>query len=255
MPPTFERTTATLSRAAEYFIDRELASQTGQPRERFWAVVVKELLDNACDACEHKRALEAYSLNGDAPRVHVSWQGAPGADRAILTVADNGCGIPPDTVTSVFNFETRTSDKVIYRSPTRGAQGNALKTILGIPYALGIRDSLILEAQGVRHTVLAAVDPAANVHIQHDTQRIAETPGTRVHVTLPTTKVDLSHWGRAFALFNPHVSVKICPNAHPEMLTVLRGGCRVRGFFPSDDRLSWPLAQILAQRPHVRLVV
>ena len=42
--PTFQRTTAELSRASEYFDIRGLQSMTGQPHARFGAVVAKELL-------------------------------------------------------------------------------------------------------------------------------------------------------------------------------------------------------------------
>src|SRR5262249_34187232 len=249
MPPTFERTTATLSRAAEYFIDRELVSMTGQPRERFGAVVVKELLDNAIDACEDKQALEAYTATGETPQVQVCWQASPDADLATLTVADNGVGILPSTVTSILDFDTRTSDKAIYRSPTRGAQGNAFKTILGIPYALGIRAPLVIEARGVRHTNTVSVDPAGNVHVRHDTTAIAERAGTRVMLTLPAVHADPDRWGRAFAVFNPHVSVQICQDAHAGLakLAVPAWGSELRGFLPIDDRLPWHLAQILAE--------
>ena len=45
-----ERTTFEISRAAEYFDAKELEAQTGQPRDRFAAAVLKELTDNALDA-------------------------------------------------------------------------------------------------------------------------------------------------------------------------------------------------------------
>jgi hypothetical protein len=34
---------------------------------------------------------------------------------------DNANGIQPETIKRILNFETRTSDKTAYRSPTRGA--------------------------------------------------------------------------------------------------------------------------------------
>jgi len=41
-----------ISKAAEYFDAKELQAQTGQPASAFGEVVLKELLDNALDACE-----------------------------------------------------------------------------------------------------------------------------------------------------------------------------------------------------------
>src|SRR5437899_7319699 len=44
----------------------------------------------------------------------------------------------------------RSSDKAAYVSPTRGAQGNALKTVLAIPYVLNSDQAttVSIEAQG-----------------------------------------------------------------------------------------------------------
>src|SRR5215210_1404942 len=131
-----ERTTFESSRAGEYFDARELQAQTGQPISNFTTVALKELLDNALDACE---------TAGVAPEVRVEVQ--EDGDSIRLIVSDNGPGIPPETVRKVLNFNTRTSDKAAYRSPTRGAQGNALKTVIGVPHALGCSAPVIIEAR------------------------------------------------------------------------------------------------------------
>jgi DNA topoisomerase VI subunit B len=198
-----------MSRAAEYFSVAELQTLTGQPRQRFVSVVVKELLDNSLDACE---------AAGVAPVLHVSWVPDPASGLAQLTVVDNGAGIPREIVHRIFNFATRTSDKAVYRSPTRGAQGNALKTVLGIPWALGVQGPLLIEAQGRRHRITPHVDPAGHVHINHQDTATTRQPGTRVALDLPHAARDatLTYWGRAFAAFNPHLSVKICEGAHTE---------------------------------------
>jgi DNA topoisomerase VI subunit B len=47
-----ERRTFSVSRAADFLELRALETQTGQLREWFATVVVKELIDNALDACE-----------------------------------------------------------------------------------------------------------------------------------------------------------------------------------------------------------
>src|SRR5215217_4712990 len=124
-----ERTTFESSRAGEYFDARELQAQTGQPASNFAIVALKELVDNAFDACK---------TAGVAPEVGIEVREEKGLIR--LSVSDNGPGIPPKTVRKILNFNTRTSDKAAYRSPTRGAQGNALKTVIGIPHALGCQE-------------------------------------------------------------------------------------------------------------------
>jgi DNA topoisomerase VI subunit B len=131
-----------------------------------------------------------------------------------LAVEDNGPGLAPWAVQRILNFDTRTSDKTVYRAPTRGAQGNALKTIIGIPYVLGSQEPVIIEAQGVRHSIKPRIDPAGGLHLGYTTATVQRWVGTRVHVALPQPADEPDHssplrWARAFALFNPHVTVRI----------------------------------------------
>jgi anti-sigma regulatory factor (Ser/Thr protein kinase) len=243
MPQGLARTVFETSRAAEYFTVRELQAQTGQPRERFAAVALKELVDNALDACE---------TAGIAPSIVIEMAMEPGLVR--ITVEDNGSGIPPETVRRILNFQTRTSDKAAYRSPTRGAQGNALKTVLGLPCALGLREAVLLEAQGVQHRILAWVDPAGELHLQHEQAAIPARPGTRITLPAPADGQDFNppFWAKAFALFNPHASVKIrmsrsgSQHAHSRMdhpgdvyqaTVAFPGGWRK--FVPSDPTSAW----------------
>ena len=122
MTAVLARQVFSVSRAADFLEARALVSQTGQPESRFGDVVVKELLDNALDASE---------TAGVQPEITVTIE--TGGDIQLVTVADNGAGIPPGVVGRILDFATLTSDKALYRSPCRGAQGNALKTIIGIP--------------------------------------------------------------------------------------------------------------------------
>jgi DNA topoisomerase VI subunit B len=113
--PTLERTTFRTSRLLEFCSKKELVAQTGHEPEAWPLVVLKELVDNALDACEEA---------GIAPEVRLK------LTHSSITVTDNGPGIAPETIASILDFTTRTSSREAYVSPTRGAQGNALKTIL-----------------------------------------------------------------------------------------------------------------------------
>jgi DNA topoisomerase VI subunit B len=53
-----------------------------------------------------------------------------------IIIADNGRGIPARTIERVLDYSIRVSSREAYVSPTRGAQGNALKTILPMAYVL-----------------------------------------------------------------------------------------------------------------------
>ena len=56
-----------------------------------------------------------------------------------ITIQDNGGGIDTETIKSILDYSIRVSSREAYVSPTRGAQGNALKTILAMGYVLGSR--------------------------------------------------------------------------------------------------------------------
>src|SRR5215216_1253590 len=201
------RTTFEVSRASEYFDARQLSALTGVGQTEFASVCLKELVDNALDASE---------TAGARPEVAIDVRTEQ--DMIGLTVSDNGPGIPPEVVHKVLDYSVRVSDKAAYRSPTRGAQGNALKIVIGIPYALGSREPLIVKALGVRHSITPWVDPAGGVHFTHDTtQEITE--GTTVSLVMPRRvhsrreygyylqDFDAVHWARSFAAFNPHATL------------------------------------------------
>lgn len=161
---------------------------------------MKELADNGFDAAE------AAGITPDLT-IEVYYH----SDRLVLSVCDNGQGIRPETVRSTLNFLSRTSDKTAYRAPLRGMQGNGLKTILGIPQALGIEESVIIEAQGIRHAIRAWIDLAGDLQINHSTENRPTRAGTTISLTLPTLGQNFtpSRWARALSLFNPHAVVKI----------------------------------------------
>jgi DNA topoisomerase VI subunit B len=205
---TFERTTFETSRAAEYFDARQLSALVGVSQDEFASVCLKELVDNSLDACE---------TAGVSPVVGVKVERED--DLMRLSVSDNGPGIPAEVVRKVLDYNVRVSDKAAYRSPTRGAQGNALKTIIGIPYALGSREPLVVEAQGICHRIKPWVDPAGAVHFDYTSaEMLLQADGTTVSLEMPSGGVvdednylaqdfDPLHWVRSFAAFNPHATV------------------------------------------------
>lgn len=201
--PELCRQVFTISRELEYFSESELVTQTGYGKDEWWpGVLVKELVDNSLDACEQV---------GVAPEIRVEF-----ADNA-LTVSDNGPGIPPDVVERILDFTTRTSNKAAYISPTRGAQGNALKTVLAIPYVLsgGRPSTVTTEAQGVRHRITVATDHIVRrPQINHQVDKVVKTEGTSIRITLDSASSEASAEDAGFlqrllldySLFNPHAT-------------------------------------------------
>ena len=94
------------------------------------------------------------------------------------------------------------SSREAYVSPTRGAQGNALKTILAMGYVLdsgGDGDAAgvtIIEARGVAHRIEFRVDHINNQpKIIHTTAPSPITVGTRFTIHWPPTR--LTSWIRS----------------------------------------------------------
>ena len=167
---TFERTAFRTSRLLDFMSEKELTAQIGHPRTVWPVVLLKELVDNALDACEEA---------GTAPVVEVTL-----ADDEIV-VQDNGPGIPPDVVEGVLDFAVRVSSREAYVSPTRGAQGNALKVVVAMPFVLdGQSGRVVIEARGLRHLIDVGVD---RIHqeptIAHRTEPSEIENGTQI--TLP----------------------------------------------------------------------
>jgi hypothetical protein len=232
--PVLERRTFSVSRAADFLEARALVSQTGQPEHRFGDVVIKELLDNALDACE---------TAGVQPEITVTAETDGNVQR--VTIADNGNGIPAEVVVRILDYSTLTSDKALYRSPCRGAQGNALKTIIGIPYALGVVQPVTVEARGVRHIITVGLDPAGNVAVRHDREQPPRATGTAFTVPLPVgLDLDVAGWVDGYALVNPHASFTLAEHAHgdgdedPEIYKATAGD-GWRKPVPTDPTSPW----------------
>ena len=166
------RTTFATSRLLEFCSAKELTAQTGHEPADWPLVVVKELVDNALDACEEA---------GIAPVIRVT------VARGRIRVRDNGPGIPAETVASILDFTTRTSSREAYVAPDRGRQGNALKTILAMPFALsGDEGRVEITAHGIRHEIIFRVDRIAQrPMIDHRQHPAPVRTGTAITVHWP----------------------------------------------------------------------
>jgi DNA topoisomerase VI subunit B len=114
-----ERTTFEVSREMEFFSEKELQMQIGHGRGLWPVALLKELIDNALDACE---------TTSVAPLVEVE------IEDGAFSVRDNGPGLPKETLTRSLDYLKRVSDKAFYVSPTRGQLGNALKVVWAAPF-------------------------------------------------------------------------------------------------------------------------
>lgn len=204
-PAQLQRTTFRTRRLLDFFSEKELVAQTGHQASEWPLVVLKELIDNALDACEEA---------GIAPMITVA------AGEAGIEVTDNGPGLPAETIKSVLDYTVRVSSREAYVSPTRGAQGNALKTLVGMPFALdpGIGEVLVIEAREVRHTISCAVDPIRREPvIKHREEPAGRRIGTSICVrwpdsprsNLPGVKARFLQIADDFTWLNPHLTLTV----------------------------------------------
>ena len=201
-PRRLNRETFKTSRLLDFCSERELIKQIGHGVDQWPLVIIKELVDNAIDAAEEA---------GMAPVIQVEV-----ADGTI-TITDNGPGIPVETITGVLDFSVRVSSREAYASPTRGAQGNALKTIVAMAFALdGARGETVIESRGTRHEITFKVD-----HIRHEPKidHVCSSSnvktGTRIKVRWPVcacsklaeAKSHFLQMADDFGWLNPHLSI------------------------------------------------
>jgi DNA topoisomerase VI subunit B len=174
MATTLERTTFQTSRVLDFCSEKELVAQTGHQKADWPLVVLKELLDNGLDATEQA---------GIAPEISVTVN-----DHGI-TVADNGPGIPHETITGILDYTIRVSSREAYMAPDRGAQGNALKTIIAMPFVLdGDMGQVIIRSHGMQSIITFQVDHIRQKPvIDVETQASFVKNGTSVTVCWPNS--------------------------------------------------------------------
>jgi DNA topoisomerase VI subunit B len=197
-----ERTTLTTSRRLDYCTEKNLSLETGHSRDERPLVITKELMDNGLDDCEEV---------GDAPAIRLT------VNRSGINVADNGGGIPPETVAAVLDFSVRVSSREHYVSPTRGARGNALKSLFAIPFVVDGRSGRVeIIARGVRHRIEMKVDPIRQEPvITHHQDAAPGSTGTIFTVHWPelassilaNQKSRIVQMALAYTVLNPHLTL------------------------------------------------
>jgi DNA topoisomerase VI subunit B len=191
------------SRLLEFCSPHELINQTGHPIDEWPLVILKELVDNAIDASEEADTRPVISVE---------------IENGKIVVTDHGPGIGPKVVRSILDYNVRVSSREAYVSPTRGAQGNALKTILALPFALSIQGETVIESKGLAHHIVFAADPIRQQpKIEYHRGDSNVKTGTRITAPLPVSacsepdeaKPRFLQIARGFAWLNPHLALDI----------------------------------------------
>jgi hypothetical protein len=195
----------------EFCTLRELQNQTGHSVQQWPLVAAKELLDNALDAAEEAEIGPVISIDVDTRA-------------GTIIIQDNAAGIATDTIKAILDYTIRVSSREAYVSPTRGAQGNALKTILAMGYVLDREagsdtdavGATIIETRGIRHRIRFDVDHIGlQPRITHDMAPAPVEVGTKITIMWPPG-CDVFKWAshdcerliESYAWFNPHLTLR-----------------------------------------------
>jgi hypothetical protein len=135
-------------------------------------------------------------------------------------------GIETDTIKLILDYTIRVSSREAYVSPTRGAQGNALKTILAMGYVLdreredadGINNEAagvtFIETRGVKHRIEFRADHVTHQpKISHTTTQSPINVGTKITIKWPGKLEDwiedqFKELVEAYVWFNPHLTLR-----------------------------------------------
>jgi DNA topoisomerase VI subunit B len=204
-----ERVAFRTSRLLDFVGRRELTAQIGHDPAVWPIVILKELAENGLDAAEEAEI---------APAITVEVSTQPGT--AAILVRDNGPGLSPETVADILDYSVRVSSREAYVAPTRGAQGNALKTVIAMAYALtGECGETLIESRGVSHRIVFRADAVRQEpRIEHHTEPAPVVRnGTTITVQWPATacvlladaKSRFLQIAAGYAVLNPHLSLEV----------------------------------------------
>ncbi len=206
-----ERQVFETSRELEFFTQKELMMQIGHDEEMWPLTILKELIDNALDACE---------VSGTAPEIEIV------IDEDGFSVQDNGPGLPEPTIQRSMNYLVRVSDKAYYVSPTRGQMGNALKAIWAAGFVANEKGIIEVATLGNRYIVTVSLDRIAQkprMVLEAKEDGVVKT-GTFNRVHWPNSSrllVSGEHLGfyndywqasdlvESYAAFNPHATFRL----------------------------------------------
>jgi DNA topoisomerase VI subunit B len=209
-PKQLHRTAFETSRLLEFFTEKELAMQLEVGRAQWPIALLKELIDNALDACEAAQV---------APEITVTL--APDA----LTVADNGPGLPHVVLERSLDYLVRISDKAYYVSPTRGQLGNALKGLWAAPYVITRTEGRIeVATEAYACTIEVRLDRLAQRPVLTVTPRAEGFVKTGTTITMhwpgiAEGEIARAAWGdfyncprllTHYAALNPHATFALC---------------------------------------------
>lgn len=205
------------NREFDFVRSARLCRTTGRPAHEWDFYIIKELIDNALDADEvvwRKEPTQTPIL-----KVRIEF-----GNQQLFVQVSNRTKFPVELIHDIFATHQYTSRKAFVKGLTRGALGNALKTLLGIPYALRNSVSgdwkpdlkpLSIIYNKQEYLPIYAVD-TTNQNIRFECQKRPfnkVTEGTIISVALdyfeqekPRTLDEIKRLAYQYNLCNPHAN-------------------------------------------------
>lgn len=155
----------------------DLSHKAGVPKDKIAALVAKELVDNALDACQ---SCEIGELGDDG-----------------FYVQDNGPGIETGQVADLFSISRPLRSTKLLRLPSRGALGNGLRVVAGAVLATG--GKLIVSTRGQTLSLNPLSDGSTAVEKLGD--YTGEGMRVEVHLGKDAGPIDLG-WAQRAKIFS-----------------------------------------------------
>jgi hypothetical protein len=216
-------TAYSLNREFDFVRMDGLRRATGRPPHEWDLYILKELLDNALDADEVEWRKDVTRL--PYIQVCIGYIPVPELKSQQLSIeVGNRAAFPIEQVPDIFDTKRYTSRKAFIKGLTRGALGNALKTLLGIPYVMHNRTAgdwklalkpLSIKSRSSEYLPRYHVDTLAQtVKMTCERNTCAFVDGTSISVGLdhfgqeqPRTLAEIRTFAWQYHLCNPHATM------------------------------------------------
>lgn len=210
------------NREYDYVRREGLSRTTGVPAHEWDLYILKELIDNALDADELLWSRDQSHF--PFLRVGITYMTIPQPPHQQLMLrVGNRAPFPVRQIPAIFNTRWYASRKAFMKGVTRGTLGNALKTLLGIPYALhnsvfddwtpGLKP-LSIRSGEIEYLPRYVIDPTrSSIHCTIEMKKCPPLSGTLVSVGLdyfvqevPRTFEEIEVLAQLYHLCNPHTA-------------------------------------------------
>jgi hypothetical protein len=246
MPEAFS-----FNREFDFVRPDRLCRTTGRPSHEWDFYIIKELIDNALDADEGHWLKDLHQYPDLKIRIEYT-------AKQLFVEVRNRSVFPAELIPEIFATQQYTSRKAFVKGLTRGALGNALKTLLGIPYALRNRVAndwnpdqkpLSILCGNCEYLPTYQVDTTKQtIQFECLENPCKQLKGTTIRVALdyfeqekPRTLAEVKCMAEQYHLCNPHAEFdwavemeeeewSICYEANPSWLTKFRGDAPIQWY-------------------------